>query len=43
MVSSGRMVFASVLAISLNAFALAGDEGYILRGNERSLEAVQTA
>jgi len=37
------MVFASVLAISLNAFALGGDEGYILRGNERTLEAVQTA
>jgi len=42
-VSSGRMVFASVLTISLNAFALGGDEGYILRGNERTLEAVQTA
>jgi alpha-L-fucosidase len=42
-VSSGRMVFASVLAVSLNAFALGGDEGYIFAGNERLLEAVQKA
>ena len=40
MVASCRVVFALGLAVALSVSAIAGDEGYIIRGNERRLEQI---
>jgi alpha-L-fucosidase len=39
-VASGRVVLALGLAVALSVATMAGDEGYILRGNERKLEQI---